>query len=189
MRAARILVAAVVATSALTVPAVAQATVTGTIVGANIDSAGTTVSVSNMSVTFDSCGGSDPSTFGIGGCGVMAGVVPASQTCPAGGIQNLWEDFPGYTFSTGSKTFNSGPRSAAVSSPVAYRICLYSFFQSTNYGRTTPGLRADAMTPTPTPASAGGTGKRAAALKKCKKKFPKGPSRARCIKKAKKLAA
>jgi hypothetical protein len=183
----RRVVAGVAAVIALAVPGVAHAAVTGTITGANIDPAGTQVSVSNMSVTFDSCGGSDPSTFGIGGCGVMAGVVPASQTCPAGGIQNLWEDFPGYTFSTGSKTFNSGPRSVAVSSPVAYRICLYSFFQSTNYGRTTPGLRADAITPTPSAGgSGGGTGKRAKALKKCKEK-PKGRKRKKCIKKAKKL--
>jgi hypothetical protein len=33
------------------------------------------------------------------------------------------------------------------------------------------------------------TGRRAAALKKCKKRFPKGPRRKKCIKKAKKLPA
>jgi hypothetical protein len=33
----------------------------------------------------------------------------------------------------------------------------------------------------------GPTGRRAAALKKCKKKFPKGPKRKKCIKKAKRL--
>jgi hypothetical protein len=186
----RLIAAAGLLTLALAVPGVAQAATTGSIVGANINSAGTQVSVSNMSITFDSCGGSDPGTFGIGGCGALGGVVPASQTCPAGGvgIQTLWDHFPGYTFSSGPATFNSGARSVPVSSPVAYRVCLYSYFDSTNYGRTTPGLRADALTPAPTATSTstGPTGKRAAASKKCKK-FPKGPKRQKCIKKAKNL--
>jgi hypothetical protein len=43
-------------------------------------------------------------------------------------------------------------------------------------------------TPTPTPTPAGtATGQRAAALKKCKRKFPKGPRRTKCLKRAKKL--
>jgi hypothetical protein len=41
-------------------------------------------------------------------------------------------------------------------------------------------------TPTPTPTSTV-TGLRAAAIKKCKKKFPKGPKRKKCIRKAKRL--
>jgi Glycine rich protein len=44
-----------------------------------------------------------------------------------------------------------------------------------------------AQATTPTPASP--TGQRAAAIKKCKKKFAKGPKRARCIKRAKRLPA
>jgi len=48
---------------------------------------------------------------------------------------------------------------------------------------TGSGVAAPAPpTITPTP-----TGQRAAAIKKCKKKFPKGPKRKKCIKKAKKL--
>lgn len=195
MRRSRVSAALAVAATLLAVPGVARAAVTGTIVGANIDPAGTQVSVSNMNVTFDSCGGSDPTTFGIGGCGALAGIVPALQTCPAGGmgIQNLWDHFPGFTFSSGPASFNSGARSASVSSPIAYRVCLYSYFDSTNYGRTTPGLRADAITPSPTLSSlSGSTGRRAAAIKKCKKKFPgkaKAKKREKCIKKAKKLPA
>lgn len=41
---------------ALAVPEVAQAVITGVVVGANIDPAGTQVSVSNMSLQFDDCG-------------------------------------------------------------------------------------------------------------------------------------
>jgi sugar lactone lactonase YvrE len=44
-------------------------------------------------------------------------------------------------------------------------------------------------TPAPVPTTSTITGQRAAALKKCKKKFPKGPRRTKCIKKAKKLPA
>jgi hypothetical protein len=44
------------------------------------------------------------------------------------------------------------------------------------YGVNSPGSGA-----------AGATGQRVAAIKKCKKKFPKGPKRQKCIKKAKKL--
>jgi hypothetical protein len=46
---------------------------------------------------------------------------------------------------------------------------------------------APPVTPTtPTPTSTA-TGRRAAAIKKCKKKFPKGPKRKKCIRKAKQL--
>lgn len=44
-------------------------------------------------------------------------------------------------------------------------------------------------TPTTTTTATTTTGQRAAALKKCKKKFPKGPKRKKCIKKAKARAA
>jgi CSLREA domain-containing protein len=44
-------------------------------------------------------------------------------------------------------------------------------------------------TPTPTPAAPAPTFNLKAAIKKCKKKFAKGPRRARCIKKAKRKAA
>jgi len=187
----RALIIAVTVITALGVPGAAQAAIIGTILGANIDPAGTQVSVSNLRVEFDSCGGSDPSTFGIGGCGALAGIVPASQTCPAGGagIQLLWDHFPGFTFSSGPATYNSGPRSASVPSPVAYRVCLYSYFNSTNYGRTTPALRADTTTPSPSPTQSHPSGRRAAAIKKCKKKY-RGKARAekrqKCVKKAKK---
>jgi hypothetical protein len=50
---------------------------------------------------------------------------------------------------------------------------------------TTPDPPGSEQAVTTPPATA--TGRRAAALKKCKKKFPKGPTRKKCIKKAKKL--
>jgi hypothetical protein len=52
-------------------------------------------------------------------------------------------------------------------------------------GATEPPPAGGGGTTTPPPSS-GPTGQRAAAIKKCKKKFPKGPKRKKCIKKAKK---
>jgi hypothetical protein len=52
-------------------------------------------------------------------------------------------------------------------------------------GATEPPPAGGGGTTTPPPSS-GPTGRRAAAIKKCKKKFPKGPKRKKCIKKAKK---
>ena len=46
-----------------------------------------------------------------------------------------------------------------------------------------PAAPAPLATPSPLPP----TGERAAALKRCKKKFPKGPRRTKCLKKAKRL--
>lgn len=138
--------------AALAAPVSASAATTGTVSGATIDSAGTRVSVSNMQLVFDSCGGVDPFA-GITGCGPLAGLVPASQACPSGGsgMQTIWDPGPNNYVTAGTRTFNSGPVSAAVPSPVAYRVCLYSYLVSQNYGRTTPALRAEAITPSPSP--------------------------------------
>jgi hypothetical protein len=62
-----------------------------------------------------------------------------------------------------------------------------------NPGSRPDGVAVDAGVPPPqspgatSPTTTIATGLRAAALKKCKKKFPKGPKRTKCIKKAKKL--
>jgi hypothetical protein len=45
----------------------------------------------------------------------------------------------------------------------------------------------DFAPPTPAAAASAPTGQRAAAKRRCKKKFPKGPRRTKCLKKAKKL--
>jgi hypothetical protein len=175
----------------LIVPAAARAD-GGSISGATIDSQGTQVSVADMTVTIDSCPSID-GLLGAAGCGAEARVVPASDACPlsAGGGLNLWS---ADRFGTsGGRTMTSGPRSIAVSSPVAYRVCLYGVHYSQNYGEQI-ALQAFAVTPAPTPTgkqpsgSSGGSDARATAIRKCKKRLPKGPRRARCIRKAKKLA-
>jgi hypothetical protein len=48
-------------------------------------------------------------------------------------------------------------------------------------------MAAAAGQPPALPATTQPTGQRSAALKKCKKKFPKGPKRKKCIRKAKRL--
>jgi hypothetical protein len=182
-------VAAASIVACLIVPAAAYAD-GGSISGAAIDSQGTQVSVSNMTVSIDSCPSID-ALLGSAGCGAEARVVPASDPCPAaasGGL-NLWS--ADRTGASGSRTMTSGPRSVAVSPPVAYRVCLYGVHYSQNFGEMT-ALQAFAVTLAPAPAggqqasgSSGGT--RATAIRKCKKKFPKGRRRSKCIKKAKKL--
>lgn len=142
---------------ALAVPASASADTTATILGANINAKGTQVSVTNVQVKFDSCGGYDP-YVGFGGCGALAGVVPASVTCPAdaGGVQELWRVDPVGYGSGGVKTFDSGAQSVAVSAPVAHRVCAYSIVSNSGgsilpASQGDPILRADAVTPAPTP--------------------------------------
>jgi hypothetical protein len=181
---ARVPAAAAFVATLLVVPTMAQAD-TGAITGATINPEGTQVSVSNLAVEIDNCQFFDPTT-GFAGCGAEAGLVPAFNTCPVGGngMQSIWSAERAGT--SGSRTMASGPRSAAVPSPVAYRVCLYGVHFSENFGEAIR-LLAEAITPTPTPPSSGPTGRRAAALKKCKKKLPKGPKRKKCIKKAKKL--
>jgi hypothetical protein len=175
----------------LLLPAAAHAD-GGSISGATINSEGTQVSVSNMTVSIESCPSLDL-LAGAAGCGAEARVVPASNTCPDGanGGLSLWSADRAGT--SGSRTMTSGPRSVAVSSPVAYRICLYGVHYSQNFGESI-ALQAFAVTATPTPAGTQPSGDggskssaRAAAIRKCKKSFPKGPKRKRCIRKAKKL--
>jgi hypothetical protein len=178
----------------LIAPAAAQAD-GGSISGATINSEGTQVSVTDMTVTIDSCPTID-ALLGAAGCGAEARVVPASEACPAaaGGGLSLWS---ADRFGTnGSRTMTSGPRSIAVSPPVTYRVCLYGVHYSQNFGEMT-ALQAFAVTPAPNPtgkqpsdSSGGGSGgdSRARAIRKCKKRFPKGPRRAKCIRKAKKRA-
>lgn len=174
------LIAAALGATVLTVPAAAQAD-TGTISGATINPEGTLVSVSNMTVVIDNCPFFDP-LAGNSGCGAEAGVVPAFSVCPSGGvgIQSLWSALRAGT--VGSRTMSSGARSVAVSSPVAYRVCLYGVHFSQNYGEVYR-LRAEALTPTPIPPKQGTEGKTGKG-KKCKKK---GKARAakKCRKKAK----
>jgi hypothetical protein len=64
---------------------------------------------------------------------------------------------------------------------------------SADFSLSLNGPRNNATTPTEVPCaapapSAGGTFNLKAAIKKCKKKFPKGPKRKKCIKKAKRKA-
>lgn len=176
----------------LALPAAAQAD-GGSISGATIDSQGTRVSVSDMTVTIDSCLSFD-ALLGAAGCGAEARVVPASDACPvaANGGLDLWSaDRMG---TSGARTMTSGPRSVAIPSPVAQRICLYGVTYSQNFGQTIQ-LEAFAVTAAPTPtgtqSSGGGSGgsTRAAAVRKCKRRFPKGPKRAACIRKAKRRSA
>lgn len=135
----------------------ALAATTATITGANINQAGTEVSVSNVKVSFDSCGGFDPAV-GFTGCGAIAGVIPASNICPKNGdgIQELWKQPAAVYASEGPKAFNSGTRTVAVDDPVAHRICAYSYLTNTggnliSASETPPVLRGDALTPAPTP--------------------------------------
>jgi hypothetical protein len=59
--------------------------------------------------------------------------------------------------------------------------------QPNNVSLTGSGVAAPVAAPVTTAPSTAPTGQRARAIKKCKKKFPKGPRRTKCIKKAKKL--
>src|SRR5690349_8339837 len=101
----------VLAAAFLALPATASAYTYGTVSGANIDRAGTTVSVTNLRVDFDECGGSYPPQFGFpggfGGCGAQAGVVPAFETCPSdgNGAETLWDQGGTLYASEGPRTY------------------------------------------------------------------------------------
>jgi hypothetical protein len=116
--------------------------------------------------------------FSFGGGGLIVRFSHASVTY-AGDITCTAVAFDGFTATDASRFFvERFAHDADGNSPWDY----------TDSGPMVPFRLTLADTPAPPPpGSTGPTGQRAAALKKCKKKFPKGPKRKKCIKRAKRL--
>jgi len=111
--------------------AASTSSASGEIIGAQINPAGTEVSVTDMTVTWTKCG-----TETIGGsrltqyCGVRAEVVAGACPTQMTGQNILWD----YGFRLSPGKSSSGARSVSVPAPVSYTVCLYAKFEGSFQG-------------------------------------------------------
>jgi hypothetical protein len=155
-------------------------------VGPEVDGASSSYvgHVDNVSVTLDDCGGCTSPQ------GASANLEDLQFGCPVGDRgHRLGEPLPFWTSDavpTTGGTVQSGPLDFPVNPGIDLTlVCLYEHRGFGSYASRSLVGSAPLVFAGSTGSES--TGSRAAALKKCKKKFPKGPRRTKCIKKAKKL--
>jgi hypothetical protein len=148
---------------------------TGSAAGGAKGSAGTLSAGGAPNGSLGTGGGGGSASMGVcggGGGGGGGGVYGGGGAANGGGGGDAGGGGGGGSSGFGPGTSNTSLEFPFTGPPAAVTL---------TYATQTAG------SPAAGPLTAAPTGQRAAAIKKCKKKFPKGPRRKKCLKKAKKL--